>query len=136
MKYTLQNIKEATDFLLPYLQKYSVIAFEGEMGAGKTTLISALCKELGITSEISSPTFSIVNEYLSNDRCVYHFDFYRIEEEQEAYQIGLEEYLDSGNVCLLEWAERVPSFMPLHYLQVKISVLDENTRMLQLVEQQ
>jgi tRNA threonylcarbamoyladenosine biosynthesis protein TsaE len=134
MKFQLQDIDEAVALILPQLQKYPVIAFEGEMGAGKTTLITSLCKKLGVDSEISSPTFSIVNEYRAKNQSIYHFDFYRIDNEQDAYQIGLEEYLDSGNLCLLEWAERVPNFLPLHYLIVEIEVQDEITRQLHFRE--
>jgi tRNA threonylcarbamoyladenosine biosynthesis protein TsaE len=86
--------------------------FYGEMGAGKTTLIKALCKELGVTDEVSSPTYSLVNEYrTSNGKVVYHFDFYRINSIEEAYDMGYEDYFYSGNTCLIEWPQRIEKLL-------------------------
>jgi tRNA threonylcarbamoyladenosine biosynthesis protein TsaE len=96
--------------------------FEGEMGAGKTTTITAICKELGVTSHIQSPTFSLVNEYETTNReIIYHFDFYRIKQEIEAMDMGVEEYLYSGNLCMIEWASKIENLLPLQYLKIKIS---------------
>ncbi|TAH25569.1 MAG: tRNA (adenosine(37)-N6)-threonylcarbamoyltransferase complex ATPase subunit type 1 TsaE [Cytophagales bacterium] len=95
--------------------------FEGEMGAGKTTTIKEICKILKVIDHVSSPTYSIINEYLTREnKIIYHFDFYRIENEIEAIDIGVEEYFDSGNLCLIEWAEKIPSLLPLQYFKIKI----------------
>ncbi len=134
MNYTLNNINNAIEKILPYLQKYKVVLFNGTMGAGKTTLISALCKKLSSADDISSPTFSIVNEYLSNIGKIYHFDFYRIENIEEAFDIGLEEYLYSNDYCFIEWAEKIEELLPNSYLIVNISILSEIERSIEIIE--
>ena len=110
-----------------------VVAFEGEMGAGKTTLIRALCAELGVADDVSSPTFALVNEYRDDrNRPVYHFDFYRIDSEEEAGRIGASEYFDSGYLCLVEWPTRVAGLLPRPHLQVCLNVLPDESRVLEL----
>jgi tRNA threonylcarbamoyladenosine biosynthesis protein TsaE len=100
----------------------NVIAFQGQMGAGKTTFIKAVCVALGVKDTISSPTFSIVNEYLSaSGRKIYHFDFYRIKDINEAYDMGYEEYLYSDALCLIEWPEKIESILPLNVFYVSIN---------------
>ena len=95
------------------LQPGDIICLSGDMGAGKTTFINLLSKSLGVVDETSSPTFSIVNEYHTHlGEVVYHFDFYRLKSEMEAYDLGYEDYLYSGNVCLIEWPEKIPSILP------------------------
>lgn len=102
-----------------------VIAFKGEMGAGKTTLIKAICEEFGVKQTISSPTFSIVNEYLSSSgKKIYHFDFYRINKISEAYDMGYEEYFYSDAYCFVEWPEKIAELMPEDVLTVDISLKD------------
>lgn len=104
-------------------------AFHAPMGAGKTTFISALCRRLGAVDEVSSPTFSIVNEYaVDGDLPVYHFDFYRIETPEEAMDMGLSDYWDSGCVCLMEWPENVADFLPEDTIDVEIAVLPDGSR--------
>lgn len=111
----------------------SVVLFEGEMGAGKTTFIKAICRELGVTDSVSSPTFSIVNEYeSSNGKRIYHFDFYRIKDESEALDIGFYEYLDSGNLCLIEWPSKVENLLPEHCLLVEITSGEAEERIITL----
>ena len=100
----------------------------GEMGSGKTTLIKALCAALGVTHTVSSPSFSIVNEYPLGDEKVYHFDFYRIRSEQEACDIGTEEYLYSGAYCFVEWPEKIPSLIPARHVAVSITAGDDDER--------
>ena len=96
--------------------------FEGEMGAGKTTLIKSICRTLGVLSIVQSPTFSIVNEYTTHEgHSVYHFDCYRLRNEAEALDIGIEEYFDSGSYCFIEWPERIMSLWPSAYYRVHIS---------------
>ena len=111
----------------------SVVAFEGEMGAGKTTLIRALAAELGVAVDVSSPTFSLVNEYRdARQQPVYHFDFYRIESLDEAERMGATEYLDSGYLCLVEWPALVAPLLPLPHLEVALSVTGPESRSLEL----
>ena len=136
MQYTLSQIDSIADTfvkeVLPHSQK--VLLFQGAMGAGKTTFIKALCRSLGVGDRVSSPTFSLVNEYQAHEGKVFHFDLYRIEEEQEALDFGIEEYWDSGSWCFVEWAERIPSLLPLHYTEVQLTVIDETTRSLTVVQ--
>ena len=105
-----------------------VVRIDGPMGAGKTTLISSICKSLGVEEPISSPTFSLVNTYKSRDGIIYHFDFYRIQNAHEALDIGLEEYLESGNLCFMEWAEKIIPHLPLKYDHYKLEVIDKKYR--------
>ena len=105
-----------------------VVRIDGPMGAGKTTLISSMCKSLGVEEPISSPTFSLVNTYKSRDGIIYHFDFYRIQNADEALDIGLEEYLESGNLCFMEWAEKITPHLPLNYDHYKLEVIDKEHR--------
>ncbi len=110
-----------------------VILFHGEMGVGKTTLIKQLCKTLGVTGATSSPTFSLVNEYEANDnQLVYHFDFYRLNKEEEAMDMGVDDYLYSGNWCFIEWAEKIPNLIPETHSVINISLLADGKRSLTL----
>lgn len=110
-----------------------VILFHGEMGAGKTTFIKQLAKELGVTEATSSPTFSLVNEYQTTDnQVVYHFDFYRLKTESEALDMGVEEYLYSGNWCFIEWAEQIPNLIPETHSIITIQELADGKRLLKL----
>ncbi|MBL7929226.1 MAG: tRNA (adenosine(37)-N6)-threonylcarbamoyltransferase complex ATPase subunit type 1 TsaE [Bacteroidia bacterium] len=104
-----------------------VIAIHGEMGAGKTTFIKTICRELGADDFLSSPTFAIMNEYrLGNGQPAYHFDFYRINKESEAYDIGYEQFFYSGNYCFIEWPEKISALLPEHCMKVKIEVTDNH----------
>jgi tRNA threonylcarbamoyladenosine biosynthesis protein TsaE len=110
-----------------------VILFHGEMGAGKTTFIKQLAKELGVTEATSSPTFSLVNEYqTTNNQIVYHFDFYRLKHETEALDMGVDEYLYSGNWCFIEWAEQIPNLIPETHSIISIKELPDGRRSLEL----
>lgn len=110
-----------------------VLLFYGNMGVGKTTLIKEICKYLGVEDIANSPTFSLVNEYKTlNNNTVYHFDFYRIEDEEEAYDMGVEDYLYSNNWCFIEWPENVKNLLPLDSVTVEISLLDNGQRNIQL----
>jgi tRNA threonylcarbamoyladenosine biosynthesis protein TsaE len=109
----------------------TVFAFYGEMGAGKTTFINALCRELGVEDDVTnSPSFSIINEYRSDTTAelIYHFDWYRLESLDEAIDIGVEDYFDSGALCLLEWPERIEPMLPDDTVNVSIKVNDDNSR--------
>jgi tRNA threonylcarbamoyladenosine biosynthesis protein TsaE len=108
---------------------HRVWLLKGEMGAGKTTLIKAICEELGVDSGMSSPTFSIVNQYTGAARePIYHFDFYRLKNEAEALDIGVEEYLESGHYCFLEWPEKIVHLIPPDSFQVRITQDTNTTR--------
>lgn len=124
MNLTINSERElslAVQQLLSEFPHAHVFALHGEMGAGKTTFIKAICRELGVIEVMSSPTFSIVNEYASTSgETIYHFDFYRLESESEAYNAGLHEYFDSGNYCFVEWPEKVPSILPVGTVHVFI----------------
>jgi len=123
---SLSDLDAAAGQLLAAGEDRTVWLFDGAMGAGKTTLIKALCRRLGVMSAVQSPTFSIVNEYVTADgEVVYHFDCYRLRDETEAMDIGLEEYLDSGSLCLIEWPERVASLLPADAWTLRIRVEDE-----------
>ncbi len=107
--------------------------FYGAMGVGKTTLIKELAKVLGVTDTVSSPTFALVNEYRTLDNIpLYHFDFYRIEKEEEAYDIGIEEYFDSNAYCFVEWPDKIKNLVPLDAISVYLSELPDGKRQIQL----
>lgn len=119
---SLAQLEEAAKNLLALLESRKVVLFYGHMGAGKTTFINLFCKSLQVVDDTSSPTFSIVNEYHTEaDEVVYHFDFYRLKSEMEAYDLGYEDYLYSGNVCLIEWPEKIPSLLPEDAIEFHIN---------------
>lgn len=135
MNITVNNINELpliSAQILNYLADYRVILFFAPMGAGKTTLINELCKQLGVTDQPSSPTFSIVNEYQSSNGSIFHFDFYRLKDEGEAYDLGYEEYFFSGNYCFVEWPEKIMNLLPPTVISIFISVLKDGTRKIEL----
>lgn len=127
------DLPEVAKTFLDRARNHKIWLFKGEMGSGKTTFIKVLGEVLGVTDHMSSPTFSIVNEYLAgNDHKVYHFDFYRIKNEAEAYDIGTEEYFYSGNYCLIEWPEKIPTLIPAERVEVIISPENQTHRTLAL----
>ena len=128
----LSEIDAAAREFLSQTTGHNLIAFYAPMGAGKTTFTTAICRELGVREDaVSSPTFAIVNEYrTAKGDSVFHFDFYRIEKESEALDIGLYDYLDSGCLCLMEWSENIEGLLPEETLKVHISVLEDGSRLL------
>jgi len=126
----LGEIDAAAKLFLDEIQGKSLVAFYAPMGAGKTTFTTAICRALGVRSDaVSSPTFAIVNEYRSgNGDPVFHFDFYRITKNSEALDIGLYDYLDSGNLCLMEWPENIEDILPEETLKVSITVNPNESR--------
>lgn len=132
----LQDLQRAAKSFIEAVDGHSLIAFYAPMGAGKTTFTTALCKELGVREDaVSSPTFAIVNEYrAAGGRPVFHFDFYRIDDPAEALDIGLYDYLDSGELCLMEWPEKVEALLPEETLRVRISVQADEARLLEWEE--
>ena len=126
---SLEDLDRAAAEFLQQIGESRLVAFYAPMGAGKTTFITALCNRLGVVAAVCSPTFTIVNEYLSaTGDSVYHFDFYRITKPSEALEIGLEDYLYSGSLCLMEWPENVEDLLPEETLKVQISVRPDQSR--------
>lgn len=129
IRFDIGELKKTAQYLLDIFKDEPVWCFYGEMGTGKTTLIKEICRILGVQDGMSSPTFSIINEYYSNDLGeIYHFDFYRIDFEEEAIKIGIEEYFYSGQPCFLEWPERIPNLLPDNYLEINIKLVGDNLR--------
>lgn len=131
--YSLSEIETVATNLLPHLTS-KVVLVNGEMGAGKTTMIKALCQALNSPDVVSSPTFSLINEYrTANNEPLYHFDCYRIESEEEAYDFGAEEYLHSGHLCFIEWSENIASLLPEESNALMIVKIDATTRKITLL---
>ena len=131
INYNLEDISLAADFILKNATCKTLI-FNGVMGSGKTTLIKALVNRLGSTDNVSSPTFSIVNEYNANGSTVFHFDFYRIENEYEALDIGVEDYMSQNNWCFLEWAEKIPNLIPNNVNYINFNESEDDTRTIEI----
>lgn len=130
--FSLDQIQEVAEQIIESNPK-KIILFNGEMGVGKTTLIKQLCKTLGVTDATSSPTFSLVNEYeIPNGKKVYHFDFYRIKQETEALDMGVDYYLYSGSWCFIEWSEKIASLIPEEHSIINIELLSDGKRELKL----
>ena len=131
----IDSVSELSDVareIIESLQGRTVVLFRGEMGAGKTTLISRIVEELGAEDNVTSPTFAIVNQYEGTECRIYHFDFYRIERLEEAYDFGYEEYFYSGDLCLVEWPEKIEPLLPEDAMQVMIRVVDEDSRIFEI----
>ena len=131
INYKLEDISLAADFILKNVTSKTLL-FNGVMGSGKTTLIKALVNRLGSTDNVSSPTFSIVNEYNANGSTVFHFDFYRIENEYEALDIGVEDYMSQNNWCFLEWAEKIPNLIPNNVNYINFKESEDDTRTIEI----
>lgn len=129
---SLQELDSAAAQFLELAGKHVVIAFSGEMGAGKTTFIQALCRKLGVQVEINSPTFSLVNEYFTpKGNSIFHFDLYRIETQEELFDMGYEEYFFSGALCFIEWPEKARNLIPDDALWVNIVIGENDARLIQ-----
>lgn len=130
-----EALQDAAREFMAAMGDYTVFAFYGQMGAGKTTFINALCRELGVIEDVTnSPSFAIINEYRSDTTAelIYHFDCYRLENEEEAIEIGAEDYFDCGAVCLIEWPERIEGLLPDDTVEVNITVNDNDSRKMTL----
>ena len=126
---SLERINEAAKEFLEATENVTVFAFSGELGAGKTTFIQALCRILGVSTEVNSPTFSLVNEYFAGDgSSIYHFDLYRIEDPSELFDMGYEEYFFSGDRCFIEWPEKASPLIPENALVAEIKVATDGSR--------
>jgi tRNA threonylcarbamoyladenosine biosynthesis protein TsaE len=126
----IDELQAAAEKLVRFAGDEKIFLFYGDMGAGKTTFIQSICKVLGTTELVTSPTFSIVNEYQGRDSKIYHFDFYRLKKQDEALDMGYEEYFYSDNYCLIEWPEKIAGLLPEHYVRVDIQVLSGDERQL------
>jgi len=125
----LEHLNSISKQIIDYASTHKKFAFYGKMGVGKTTLIKALCLQLGVTDVVSSPTFSNVNEYQAgNNTKIYHFDFYRIEDESEAFDMGYEEYFFSNDYCFIEWSEKIPNLIEDDFVQIKMSFTGNRRR--------
>lgn len=124
------ELREIAQLLLSYAEEERIFIFYGDLGAGKTTLIKELCRCLGVKDSASSPTFSIVNEYPGSRDLVYHFDFYRIRSEEEAYDLGYEEYFYSGKYCFVEWPRCILSLLPDVFIRIELQIVSESERYL------
>ena len=130
--YQLSELAETAKWILDNCNS-KVLLFYGPMGSGKTTLIKEISKQLGVDDVTSSPTFSLVNEYHSiNEEILYHFDFYRINNEEEAFDMGIEEYFDSEAWCFIEWPDKVENLLPLESVVIKLSIHQDNTRTIEI----
>ena len=132
---TLEDLEMAAYKFMTEMDDFTVFAFYGQMGAGKTTFINELCRQLGVETDVTnSPSFAIINEYRSDTTAelIYHFDCYRLENEQEAVDIGAEDYFDSGAVCLIEWPERIEGLLPDDTVRVDLTVNEDETRLLKV----
>ena len=130
--YSLKDLTSVASKIITSVSNKTLL-FYGEMGVGKTTLIKEICKELGVLDRISSPTFSLVNEYETQEsKKVFHFDFYRIQDEEEALDMGIEEYFDNNDWCLIEWPENIENLLPLDAVEIHLSVLEDGKRNIQI----
>ena len=128
---SLDELEVAAKELISAFSTDRIFAFYGKMGAGKTTFIQSVCRALGSDDNVTSPTFALINEYNTADLdSIFHFDFYRIKDIEEAYDLGYEDYIYSGNYCLIEWPDMIESLLPEKMVEVKIEVQDDNTRLI------
>lgn len=128
---TIKSLDKAAKKLIEQFPDQRVFAFYGKMGAGKTTFIQAVCRVLGTSDNVTSPTFALINEYKTEaGNSIFHFDFYRIKDLEEAYDLGYEDYFYSGNYCLIEWPEKIETLLPQNYVEVKIEVQENGDRLI------
>lgn len=128
---SINGLNKAASQLINHFPDQRVFAFYGKMGAGKTTFIQAICRELGSADNVTSPTFALINEYKTDSmNSIFHFDFYRIEEMEEAFDLGYEDYIYSGEYCLIEWPEKIEPLLPENYVEVKIEVAENENRLI------
>jgi tRNA threonylcarbamoyladenosine biosynthesis protein TsaE len=133
--FDIRQLDEAAKKLIKFAGENRIWLFEGDLGAGKTTLIKAICRNFNVEDIVNSPSFSLVNEYKGKNGAIfYHLDFYRIKDEEEAMDIGAEEYIFSGNYCFIEWPSKIASLLPQQYVSVSIQVGPDGSRSLNLVK--
>jgi len=133
LNFSLTGIDEAAKKFIAAIGTYKVVALHGNMGAGKTTFVHAVCEALGVKETVSSPTFAIINQYqTAKGQIIYHIDMYRLRDEEEAINAGVEDCLYSGDYCFVEWPEKAPGIFPEHALHVYIHAVDNETRKLRI----
>ncbi len=132
---SLEELEGVAEELLKHFNEDRVFAFYGKMGAGKTTFIQAICRKLGSDDNVTSPTFALINEYNTAGKdSIFHFDFYRINDLEEAFDLGYEDYVYSGSYCLIEWPEMIESLLPEKHVEVKIEVQEDDSRLISAQE--
>ena len=134
LRFTLNEIRKTASQCVDLINLHKVVAVYGAMGAGKTTFIHAICDQLKVTSVVGSPTYSIINEYAFPGGKIFHMDLYRLRDEQEALEAGVEDALYSGNICFVEWPERAPGIFPNDSLKLFIEALDEGARRITILD--
>lgn len=128
---SVDELPDAADMIIEQTDSRNIVAFYGPMGAGKTSLIREICARLGVEDTVTSPTFALVNQYLAgNGNTIYHFDFYRIDDPREAFDLGYEEYFYCGDLCLVEWPEKIEELLPDDTMKVRIEIADEDSRII------
>ncbi len=126
---SIKELEKTAEKLISYFPDEKVFAFYGKMGAGKTTFIQAICRYLGTKDNITSPTFALINEYkTTKNASIFHFDFYRIKDLEEAFDLGYEDYFYSGDYCFIEWPEMIEPLLPENVVEIKIEVANNETR--------
>jgi tRNA threonylcarbamoyladenosine biosynthesis protein TsaE len=129
--FELDEIEKTAKYFLQLNQKSKLFAFSGDLGAGKTTFINALCREMGVTETVTSPTYSIIQEYATEiGEVIYHIDLYRVKDEREAMDAGIEDCLNSEEICMVEWPERAPEIFPSETIFTRIETISANKRKL------
>lgn len=128
--FNIDEIQTVARKIILLADRYKIVAFSGELGAGKTTLINAICQELGVKQHVTSPTYSIIQEYQTDSKIIYHMDLYRIKSIDEAIDAGIEDSLYSGNLCLVEWPQKASSLFPSETLYISLQTLSSNNRKL------
>ena len=128
--FNIDEIQNTAKKIIQLIDKYKIIAFSGELGAGKTTMINAICQELGVKQHVTSPTYSIIQEYPIDNIVIYHMDLYRIKSIDEAIDAGIEDCLNSDNLSLVEWPEKASSLFPKHTVYISLQTLSGNSRKL------
>lgn len=131
---SLDDLPLVSDQIISESKGNTIITFEGALGAGKTSLIKALCRRLGYQGDVTSPTFALINEYNIEDSSIYHMDLYRINRVEELYDIGLEEYLESGQYCLIEWPQIAEDLLSGSHIHIKIDVMSYQVRKIEIID--
>ena len=130
--YDISEIHKVSKIIIELIKQKNKILFSGPIGSGKTKLIKSIMRELGYNEHVSSPTFSVINEYVLNYKTIFHMDLYRIKKEDELYEIGFEEYLRSGNLCLIEWPEIAINMINKDFIHIRLKEISKNKRFIEI----